>query len=64
LEEYRINTAKRLLLTTQLPLGTVSEQCGFHTQQYLTVVFKAKVGCTPAQFRRQHQSAYFDSLFE
>ena len=64
LEEYRINTAKRLLLTTQLPLGTVSEQCGFHTQQYLTAVFKAKVGCTPTRFRSQHQSAYFDSLFE
>jgi AraC-like DNA-binding protein len=64
LEEYRINAAKRLLLTTQLPLGTVSEQCGFHTQQYLTVVFKTKVGCTPTRFRSQHQSAYFDSLFE
>ena len=59
LEEYRVSVAKRLLLTTQLTLSEIAEQCGFHNQQYLTTVFKSHVGCSPAQFKRQHQSTYF-----
>ena len=60
LEEYRIGIAKKFLLTTQLSLSELAEQCGFSNQQYLTTVFKRKVGCSPTQFKRRHQSAYFD----
>ena len=60
LEEYRIKVAKKLLLTTQLTLCAIAEECGFHNQQYLTTVFKSRVGCSPSQFRSQHQSAYFN----
>ncbi|MBE6554144.1 MAG: helix-turn-helix transcriptional regulator [Ruminococcaceae bacterium] len=63
LEEYRIKIAKKLLLTTQLTLCEIAEQCGFHTQQYLTTVFKSKLGCSPSQFRNQHQSAYVHSFY-
>ena len=59
LTEYRIKTAKQLLLTTQLPLSEIAERCGFQNQQYLTTVFRTKVGCSPMHFRRQHQNAYF-----
>ena len=60
LEEYRVSIAKRLLLTTQLTLSEIAERCGFHNQQYLTTVFKSCVGCSPTQFKRQYQSAYFN----
>ena len=59
LEEYRVRIAKKLLLTTHLSLCAIAEECGFHNQQYLTTVFKTRVGCAPTQFRSQHQSAYF-----
>lgn len=59
LEEYRLGVAKRLLITTMLTLGEIAEQSGFNNQQYLTKVFKSRVGCTPVQFKRQHQRAYF-----
>ena len=60
LEDYRISMAKKLLLTTRLTLEKIAEQCGFETQQYLATVFKAKTGFSPAQFKRQHQSTYFN----
>jgi two-component system response regulator YesN len=59
LEEYRIKTAKQLLLTTHLPPDEIAELCGFQTQQYLTSVFRRKVGSTPARFRLRHRNAYF-----
>ena len=64
LEEQRIKKAKRLLLTTQLSLTEIAESCGFHTQQYLTAIFKKKVGGSPSQFRSTHQSAYFHSFLK
>ena len=60
LEDYRISVAKKLLLTTKLTLEDIAERCGFETQQYLTTVFKAQTGFSPAQFKRQHQSTYFN----
>ena len=59
LEEYRVSVAKRYLLTTELSLLEISERCGFNNQQYMTTVFKKKVGCSPAQFKKQNQNAYF-----
>ena len=59
LEAYRVSIAKRLLLTTQLSLSEIAEQCGFHNQQYLTTVFRSHVDCSPVQFKRTHQKTYF-----
>ena len=58
LEDFRIGETKKLLLSTRLSLAEIAERCGFETQQYLTAVFKSKTGYSPAQFKRQHQSAY------
>lgn len=48
----RINRARELLLETDLPLATVAERAGFKHQEYMGVVFKARLGTTPAQLRR------------
>lgn len=58
LENYRVSVAKKLLLTTQLTISEIAAQCGFNNQQYLTTVFKNRVGCSPMQFKHQHQSSY------
>lgn len=59
LVEYRINIAKNLLITTQLTISDIAERCGFKNQQYMTTVFKTKVGTSPTELRREHQNAYF-----
>ena len=59
LVNHRINIAKKLITTTDLSLSEISERCGFTNQQYMTSVFKSKLGSSPAQFKRDHQNAYF-----
>lgn len=57
--EHRVNVARNLLITTELPLSEIAEHCGFKNQQYLTSVFKSKTGLSPTHFKREHQNAYF-----
>ena len=59
LTEHRINTAKKFLLTTELSQSEIAERCGFKTQQYMSMVFKAKTGCTLSHFRQKHRDAYW-----
>ena len=59
LVEHRINVAKNLLITADLSLSDIAERCGFKNQQYLTSVFKSKIGLSPTHFKKEHQSAYF-----
>lgn len=49
----RIATAKRLLLTTDLPLSAVADESGFSSQAYFNYTFKQQTGQTPGQYRRQ-----------
>ncbi len=48
----RIDAARGLLRTTELPLATVAQSCGFSGQAYFTHCFKEKTGVTPGQYRR------------
>lgn len=59
LVEHRINIAKNLLITADLSLSDIAERCGFRNQQYLTSVFKSKIGLSPTHFKKEHQSTYF-----
>ena len=44
--------AKKLLLTTSLPIAEVSEQSGYADYRVFTKVFKKSEGVTPSQYRR------------
>lgn len=59
LVEHRLNIAKNLLITAGLSLSEIAEKSGFRNQQYLTSVFKAKLGMSPTHFKREHQNTYF-----
>lgn len=50
--QTRIERAKILLATTQLPINTIAAQTGFNTQNHFAAAFRSSVGCTPSQFRR------------
>ena len=45
----RVNTAKKLLLTTQA-IADVAQAVGFANQSHLNLHFKRLVGVTPKQF--------------
>jgi AraC family transcriptional regulator len=51
--QARLALAKRLLLTTKLPIAEITLMCGFSDQPHLTRVFGRAVGMPPYTWRRQ-----------
>jgi LacI family transcriptional regulator len=51
--DVRIKRARELLANTEISLASVAEQAGFKHQEYLGAVFRARVGKTPAQVRKE-----------
>lgn len=49
--ERKITEAKRLLSTTAMPLGAISEYLGYSSQSHFQKVFRSLVGETPLAFR-------------
>ena len=52
LTNIRMERAKKLLLSTALSIGEISEQLGFGDYRVFTKVFKKTEGVTPSQYRR------------
>ena len=50
---YRIAKAKELLLSTDLPVWEVAEQCGISDPAYFSTLFKKAVGKSPVQLRKE-----------
>ena len=52
LTNIRMERAKKLLLSTSLPIAEVAEQSGYGDYRVFTKVFKKSEGVTPSQYRR------------
>ncbi|MCT4564547.1 MAG: AraC family transcriptional regulator [Maledivibacter sp.] len=52
IQQQRTNSAKKLLVTTDLPLSLVAKQVGYACHSSFSEVFKSRVGMTPSQFRK------------
>ncbi|MDD6024769.1 MAG: response regulator [Oscillospiraceae bacterium] len=52
LTNIRMEKAKKLLLSTSLPIAEVAEQSGYGDYRVFTKVFKKSEGITPSQYRR------------
>ena len=52
----RIEKAKDLIMSTNLPVADISEQTGFTSQSYFSTAFKANTGMTPSQFKQQYKA--------
>jgi LacI family transcriptional regulator len=48
----RLKRAQELLAETDMPIATIAVRCGFGCQEYLGAVFRARIGQTPAAYRR------------
>lgn len=51
--DLRINQAKKLLETSNLPISTVALLCGFSNINYFPTAFKKCVGVNPTEYRAQ-----------
>ena len=50
--DKRIECARQLLATSQLPIREISKSVGYSTQAHFTSAFRQRCGTTPAAFRR------------
>lgn len=49
----RVDAAKHLLLTTNLPVHTISDRVGYGNYSYFTKIFKKETNYTPFEFRKR-----------
>ena len=56
---YRIKMAKKKLITTNDPIGTVAWKSGFLSPAYFIKQFKAQVGVTPNTYRKERMHSLF-----
>jgi len=54
IEEYRLEEAKRLLLTTNLSVNEISSRVGYVKPGYFYKLFKKKFDKTPGSYRKVH----------
>ena len=55
--QTRMERAKRLLASTDAPVGEIASKCGFEDQSHFTRAFKQFAEITPTQYRRQPRSS-------
>jgi AraC family transcriptional regulator len=51
LTNIRLETASRMLVTTNLPIANVGSACGYPVASHFSAAFAAKYGVTPSTFR-------------
>src|SRR5262249_15008292 len=56
LQRLRVTRAKQMLTGSRLSIGRIGQLSGFPVSSYFHRVFKAQVGITPADYRRQSSS--------
>ncbi len=53
LSNLKMEHAKKLLLTSNMPIEQISEACGYHRPNYFCRIFKKNTGLTPLTYRHQ-----------
>jgi len=56
ISRVKIERAKAMLATTELPLAVIAERTGFEHVEYFSVAFKRATDITPGTFRKQNRS--------
>lgn len=54
LTSVRLHEAKRLLCTTQVPLGGIASEVGFQQASSFSRLFKVKYGMSPREYRARN----------
>lgn len=53
ISKMRINYAKQLLLSTEMPICEISSNCGYTDSLYFSRIFKKHTGMSPGNFRKK-----------
>lgn len=53
--QMRMDKAKRMLSSTETPIGDIALECGFPEISYFSRIFKQTFQITPSQYRKGHQ---------
>ena len=48
----KLSRAKKLLVSTQRPVGDIAMECGFADFSYFSRLFKKEFGITPSRFQK------------
>jgi len=51
IQRVRLDAARRLLTTSDLPLHVIAERAGFSSEHYMCAVFRRELGHPPGQLR-------------
>jgi LacI family transcriptional regulator len=54
IDRVRLNRVKELLRETDLVMSEIAARSGYEHVEYLSVVFKKKIGLPPGEYRRRH----------
>lgn len=52
-QDARMTTARKLIQTTDLPIGEIIDNCGYSNHTHFYSIFKRKYNCTPAEYRAE-----------
>jgi YesN/AraC family two-component response regulator len=55
----RIQRAKELLISTNLPINDIAEESGYKTAKYFIKIFKELEGMTPSVYRKNNNERAF-----
>ena len=55
----RLKHAKKLLISTDLPIMSICFECGFSSQSYFSSVFKRKMNMSPRKYTKSLNDKYF-----
>ena len=58
----RLQEASRLLLSSDASVAEVAASCGFSSSSYFITKFRAKIGTSPAAYRKEHADDQADVL--
>ncbi len=54
----RLSQAKKMLLSTDMPIVSIATKCGFNSQSYFNYIFKKEMGMTPKQYKQRMGTPY------
>ena len=52
--KIKLDSAKELLIRTDLPISEISARCGFENAPYFSYLFKKQIDVSPGEFRKRH----------
>jgi two-component system, response regulator YesN len=55
----RIQRAKELVISTNLPINEIAEEVGYKTSKYFIKIFKEMEGITPSTYRKINNDNVF-----